>query len=174
MRSFGVLTLVSLATLSIAEPGFLGTRSGGGAAITSTMSSPVGVGSILQVALVLAIVLGAVRWLLPKVVSKLNTRLITNLGGEIRIEDTASFAGGNLYIVKARQKTLLLSVGTAGVTCLADLSDQEAKLEPKPTFAQVLENAKPLSPESLASGVPVNDIDETLQRLERLDRLSNL
>ena len=167
------LAIGLLSASAFGDLGIYGTRAGGGSAIDSSVGSPVGIGSIIQVALVLGIVLGAVRWLLPKVVSKMNTRLLTNLGGEIKIQDSASFAGGNLYIVQARHKTLLLSVATSGVTCLADLTRDETTSAPASTFDEVLRNAEPMVV-AARPATTKQDVDDTLERLERLDRLANL
>ena len=94
------------------------------------------------------------------------------LGGLRLDEKSAAFAGGNLYVVRAKSKTLLLSVATTGVTCLADLT--EVPVEPTHevlSFQEMVDEAPGVAP------VAVVHYDEPDQRdiraaLDRLRRLS--
>src|SRR5687767_10574766 len=122
---------------------------------TATAQSPTSFGLMpfFQLLVALGIVLLVLKFVLPKFISKLNKRLVTSQEGGIKVEESASFAGGDLYIVNARGKALLLSVATTGVTCLADLTEsgragesksrgvEEQDLSTK-TFMEVLEEAE--------------------------------
>jgi flagellar biogenesis protein FliO len=110
---------------------------------------------------------------MPKLMGKMNKRLVTSAGSDIRIEESASFAGGSLYVVSARGKTLLLSVNAQGVQCLSDLS--EARPEPlAPTFGELVEaqlqrttqESEPAGP--TADPEPEDGVTAALRRLERL------
>lgn len=127
-----------------------------------TAGAGMGVMPLLQMMLAMGIVLGLVKVLLPKIATKLNKRLSTPVGSAIRIEESAAFAGGNLYLVKVREKELLLGVGTNGVTCLADVTGP-VKPEP-PAFLEVLEQ------EEAKAVVPNNAVVEALRRLDSLAR----
>jgi len=134
-------------------------------------STPAGV-PILQMIVSLGIVLGLLKFVLPKIAGKLNKKLVTPLNSGIQIEESAHFAGGALYIVSARGKSLLLSVSTTGVQCLSDLTET-SKPEPTPLFMDVLKEEVD-RPTSLAMAI-VNDApidrksaEEALARLERL------
>ena len=49
-------------------------------------------------------------------------------------------------MVSVRGKTLLLAVSQAGVNCLADLTDSEAKEDDVPAFFELLDKAKESEP----------------------------
>ncbi|HVL40425.1 MAG TPA: flagellar biosynthetic protein FliO [Fimbriimonadaceae bacterium] len=136
---------------------------------------------LIQMMVAIGIVLGLVKFLLPRLAGRLNKRLSTPIGSQIRIEDSATFAGGTLHIVEVRGKALLLSVGTQGVTCLADVTEPKAADTAAPTFMEVLENAEAAmesAPAAVAavrprpagnSGQPA-DVEEALRRLSALSQ----
>lgn len=152
------------------QAGYLGTKVGGSSPETAAQSSSVGPGAFIQMVLALGIVLLLLKLVLPKVAGKLNKRLTPSSSSLLSVEETASFAGGNLYIVKARQKTLLLSATSSGVTCLADLT--EGSTEPAPTFEEIVQAAEPLKPEQMQTEeqAPADPIAAALQRIERLSK----
>ncbi len=128
--------------------------------------------------LAVGIVIFLLKAVLPKIASKVNKKLVTNSTSTLKIEESANFAGGSLYVVRARRKTLLLGVNGTAVTCLADLTEAE-DAEPLPkTFDEILDNAERgiRSPEPEASAVieapelrtPNSELEVTLQRLQRL------
>lgn len=128
---------------------------------------------VLQMFVSLAIVLGLLKFVLPKMATKLNKKLATPLNSSIKIEESAHFAGGALYVVSAKGKSLLLSVSNSGVQCLADLSDTAPKPAPEPLFMEVLKEE--FDHPTATSLQVVNDApidrkqaEEALARLERL------
>lgn len=149
--------------------GYLGTREEKTSAPMTSAGGPIGVGSLVQMAIALAIVLALVKWVLPKFLGKLNQRLVPSLGSTIKVEESAAFAGGNLYIVNARGKTLLLSATNTGVTMLADLTDAPAEPQVE-TFQEILEEADP-EKGAPAQAIVVHEEDPAQQALERLQRL---
>lgn len=163
--------LASLTTM-LAIPAFsLGQNLGTKKDVLVSSGAPAGV-PMLQMFLSLAIVLGILKFVLPKIAGKLNKKLVTPLNSGIQIEESAHFAGGTLYIVRARSKTLLLSVGTTGVQCLTDLTEPE-KSAPEPLFMEVLkeEVERPSSPAmAIVNEEPIDRkrAEEALARLERL------
>lgn len=141
------------------EQGLLGTKQS--PVSMSSSSNGVGVMPLLQMAIALAVVLGLLKFVLPKMVGKMNKKLVTSATSGLTIEESANFGGGTLYVVRARSKTLLLSVSTQGVACLSDLTD-EAKEEPKTDFEKVIDEAPG---DNLPSHAVV---EQALARLERL------
>jgi hypothetical protein len=126
---------------------------------------------LLQMLVAVAIVVAILKFLLPKVLSKVNRRLNTSIGSSIRIEESASFAGGNLFVIGARTKTLLVCVSPHGVTCLADLSEPQTQ-EPK-AFFEILDEAatRPQAQSTQqAAEFSNSDIQAALTRLARLER----
>lgn len=121
---------------------------------------------LFQMLLALGIVFALLKFGLPKLASKLNKRLVTGVNSSIRIEESANFAGGSLYIVGARDRTLLLSVGTNGVSCVADLTPVERAPEP-PLFSEVLDKAVVAEPQPSDEPDPV-EVRRALDRLARL------
>lgn len=135
----GVLSAVAAVWVSAAwaQTGALGTRSN----LVSTPSSSGGQGGlpILQMVITLIVIAALIKWVLPKFITKLNRRLTPTLGSSIRIEESAQLAGGMLYVVQVRQKTLLLSVTPAGVSCLSDLSEPNSVKADEPPFFDILD-----------------------------------
>src|SRR5688572_6928872 len=141
MRFFPSLIGVCLAVGAFAQDKtFAGTKSD---VIKTSTQSPQGMSMMpfFQLMVALGIVLLVLKFVLPKFVTKLNKRLVTS-GNGIKVEESAAFAGGNLYIVNARGKTLLLSVATSGVSCLADLTPAEPPATLPPSFLEILENVQ--------------------------------
>jgi len=98
----------------------------------------------------LIVIAALIKWVLPKFITKLNRRLTPTLGSSIRIEESAQLAGGMLYVVQVRQKTLLLSVTPAGVSCLSDLSEPSSLKVDEPPFFDILDAEQSKDVEALA------------------------
>ncbi|MHB8636165.1 MAG: hypothetical protein ACYC96_06810 [Fimbriimonadaceae bacterium] len=127
MRKLGsTVALVGLAAVSFAGQGVAGTRLGGEYAPPSTGNTGVGFGALAQMMLALAIVAFLLKWVLPRIAGKVTKRFVTTTKSGIQIEESAQFAGGSLYIINARGKSLLISVAGTNVTTLADLPQTES------------------------------------------------
>ena len=142
MRRAFPLLFTALAAVAGADP--LGTRSSPAA----FDASPVGAGPVVQLLLALLIVGAGLKFALPAIVKRFGGRLSTEVGGSIRIEESAVFPGGRLYVVEARGRTLLLGATPQNVTCLADLTAND--------FATALAQTE----------------DDQMAQLARLERLS--
>lgn len=126
---------------------------------------------LFQMLIALGIVFALLKFALPKLASKLNKRLVTGVNSSIRIEESANFAGGSLYIVGARDRTLLLSVGTNGVSCVADLTP--AQKEPGPAlFSEILDRVVVEDEHHLQQTSTEPDPAEVRRALDRLSRLA--
>lgn len=161
MRARVSLTLLCLVGLACAQDaGLLGTK----ASPITTSSAPGGMGvmPLVQMAIALGVVLFLLKFILPRIVGKMNKKLITSATSMLKVEESATFAGGTLYIVRARSKTLLLSVSTQGVNCLADITEEDAKPEEKTAFEEIIDSA----PGDRLPDTAV--IEQALNRLERL------
>lgn len=144
--------------------------------ISTTSSATGGFMPLLQMLLALAVVVAVIKFAVPRLATRVNKKLVTTLEGGIKIEESANFAAGSLYVLTARKKTLLVSVTSSGVTCLADLSEPAA---PEPaSFREILgdqRQAAPLSPAEFREAVI--EVEEPMTEAERqakqmLDRLS--
>lgn len=142
MRRAHSLLILVFPAVAGADP--LGTR----ASPATFDSSPVGAGPVVQLLLALLIVGAGLKFALPAIVKRFGGRLSTEVGGSIRIEESAAFPGGRLYVVEARGRTLLLGTTPQNVTCLADLTTND--------FAAALAQAD----------------DDPMAQLARLERLS--
>ncbi len=116
MRGALFLLTTALAVAAAADP--LGTR----ASPASFDASPVGIGPVVQLVVALALVGAGVKFALPAIVKRFGGRLSAEIGGTIRIEESAAFPGGRLYVVEARGRTLLLGTTAQSVSLLADLT----------------------------------------------------
>ncbi len=164
----------ALAACAMAEDGLLGTKADSVSALQN--SSGAG-GNLLQMIIAVVVVFALMKWLLPKMMGKFGGRLSTGVGSSIKIEESASFAGGTLYVVNVKDKSLLLGVTGTTITTLADLGTA-VKNDPGPTFMEMVESTDgskaivtefavveaPLAEEEL----PVNDAQSALDRLQRL------
>lgn len=126
---------------------------------------------LIQLVVALGIVIAILKFILPKIVGKFNKRLTTSLGSSINIEESASFAGGSLFIVSARGKSLLISVTPQAVTCLSDLTASQPE---EKAFFEIVDEAKPYSPpaptSSAVASIDNGDVLAALDRLARLER----
>lgn len=154
MKRIPLVFLTVWSTMAAAEPTFAGTKRD--IVTTPSGSSGLGVMPLVQLLLALTVVFVLIRYLLPKVVSRVGKRLVTKVGGAIKIEESASFGGGMLYVVEARGKTLLLGVGTQGIACLADLTDKSPQEDQTQTFGELLDQQPeaPLAPYTAVALVP--------------------
>lgn len=128
-------------------------------------------GHLIQMVMALALVGFGIKWILPKFAGKLNRTLSPEIGSSIRIEESAQFAGGTLYIVSARERHLLVSVSPQGVSCLADLTPLPGAPPEAPAFFEMLDEAKTQVSES---SITVTQTDENLSSDEKLARLRKL
>lgn len=157
--------------------------------------SSVGIMPFVNVLLALGIVYGLLRFAMPKMMSRMNKRLVPGIGSGIQIEESAAFAGGSLYIVSARGKTLLLAVGSQGVQNLADLTAPPTEAPAPEIFAEIVDremNAPVLVPKAVIhheaadpagveapppnnepSVIPADAREDWAIALERLERLAN-
>jgi flagellar biogenesis protein FliO len=167
------LTILATCT-AFAGDGILGTKASPQIGPMQADTGGVGFMPFLQMIIALGIVLVLLKFVMPKLVTKLNKKIVTKVGSAIQIEESAAFAGGSLYIVKAKSKSLLLSVTTSGVTCLADLGSSNPEHD-VPTFQEIIEKEikGPLQPFAVVEAAIE---DESPQRvadaLERLKRLA--
>lgn len=173
MRAFLVILAGASSALAVAGEGFLGTKASPVVGPMQADTGGVGFMPFLQMMIALGIVLVLLKFVMPKLVTKLNKKIVTKVGSEIHIEESAAFAGGTLYIVRAKSKTLLLSVTSTGVTCLSDLSESAPGAD-LPTFQEIVDREVegPLQPfavvEAPVETDPASDAAAALERLKRL------
>ncbi len=97
-----------------------------------------GLGQFLPMLLALGIILGLLKFALPKAMAKFNRRLTTPLNSPILLEESASLAAGSLQVVTVRGKSLLLAITPQGVSCLATL-DPTPTVADEPAFFELLD-----------------------------------
>lgn len=140
MKRLAGLALGGLPVWALAQQtAFPGTKKDLLVAPPQAGSGALGVLQLAQLLIALGIVFAVVKYLLPKFAAKMGRQLHTKLGSGIKIEESASFAGGMLYIVQARGRTLLIAVGAQGISCLADLTESPKTEEPFTTFKEMVE-----------------------------------
>ncbi len=138
------------------QEGFLGTKSDVVKAAPATQAAAgSGLMPLVQMAVVAGIAMLVLKVVIPKLTSKLNRRISPTIGGGIRVEESATFAGGSLYVVSARKKTLLLCASGQGVSCLADLTDPAPTCE-EPLFVDILSDATQRTPAHSSAVVAAN------------------
>jgi hypothetical protein len=152
-----------LFTAWVQAQGVLGTKT---ESIPSAGGSGAGLMPFFQLLVAVGIVFALLRFVAPKLLAKFNKRLVTT--GGIQIEESAAFAGGNLYVVTARGKSLLLSVSSGGVACLADLTTAtpEAPKEEPVTFMEILERAEDLGGDDAL----LEDVQQMIERNDSIEQ----
>lgn len=138
IKSLITFFTIAAAHVAFAGPEPLGTKSDPISGPAKFDAGGPGLMTLLQTVLVLGAVLFLLKSFLPKILLRLNKGLKTTLDGEIRVRESATFAGGSLYVVEARSKALLVSVGANGVTCLAELGEGAVGVE-QPLFMELVE-----------------------------------
>ncbi|MFM9873831.1 MAG: flagellar biosynthetic protein FliO [Fimbriimonadaceae bacterium] len=98
----------------------------------------IGFTQFLPMLVALAIIFILLKFVAPKMIGKFNKRLTTTLNSPIILEETASFATGNLQVVTVRGKSLLLAITPQGVTCLSEVPNK-APEDPTPAFFELLD-----------------------------------
>lgn len=166
---FGFL-IICVSSYAVAGEGILGTKTQPISAPSA--GSPVSGMAFVQMAVALAVVYLALRFVLPKALVRVNRRINPGLGSGIRIEESATFAGGTMHIVQARGKTLLVAVGNGQVACLADLTEPPTATPEPLTFQEMMDGA--MGGHAVAE-VPetrpepsAEDVEAALRRLNRL------
>jgi flagellar biogenesis protein FliO len=136
------LGLLLLAANACSQSGMLGTKSDSNPALQASQTSG---GGWIQMIIALVLVLGIMKFLLPRLVSskvmtKLGGKLTSGVGSEIKIEETASFPGGNLHLVTVKGRSLLLGTTPTSITTLADLGMKPIN-NPGDAFMDILDRA---------------------------------
>lgn len=180
MKKFAAISAALVPVIGFAqEKTFAGTKKDIIAAPLSGGATTMGVMQLVQMLFAIGIVFVLIKYLLPKIATRVGKKLNTKLGAGIKVEETASFGGGMLYIVEARGHTLLLSVGAQGVSCLADLTEKPKQEEPFVSFKELVDE-QPVQEEAEFKAVVqvIEDADEqpkdqALEAIEALRRFAN-
>ena len=182
MRRTTTLLALGIVAISSAEVPNFGTKPDMVVNTPEQPTSLIGAWDMVQMLVALVIVFALLKWALPKVVARMNKKLVTTAGSSISVEESANFGGGNLQIITARGRTLLLCVSQSGVSCLADLTDSPEQRDTEPAFFEMVDQATERDEEELRAVVQIdheedtqeNDLTEEAQavlaRLERLTR----
>lgn len=157
-----VIAALALAPLLAAAQTFAGTKPETSAQPLQSAAAPIGAGNLAQLLIALLIVAALLKLALPRIAHKLSKRISPALGSSLKIEESASFAGGSLYVVSVRDRALLLSASPAGIQMLCDLTPPANAPPEAPTFSEMLAEASDAAP----SNPDVNE--EALNRIQRL------
>ncbi|MEQ1823938.1 MAG: hypothetical protein ABL949_15630 [Fimbriimonadaceae bacterium] len=160
------LLLVFLPGIAAAQN--LGTK----ADLAGKTATSTGPGPFIQMLLALGVVLLILKFALPKLAGKLHKKIVTPLNSTLKVEESAQFAGGALYVVSAKNKSMLLSVSNTGVQYLADLTDPHPLPEP-PLFMEVL-HKEVERPEMPVMAIVNEDSADRHKAQEALARLARL
>lgn len=146
--------------------GELGTKADPLGVPSSPSASAVGIMPIMQMLIALGIVYALLRFVFPKVMAKMGKKLKTGIDSTLKVEESATFPGGSLYIVQARHRTLLLGVSGQGTTMLADLT-VDKPYSSEPSFQELVDQA---SDQPIAEAIiePAPHVELALERLRKL------
>ncbi len=167
------LSFVLGATLAVAQEGMLGTKAESATQFTPSTSSG---GGLLQMVLAVIVVMVLMKLFLPKMMAKYGSKLSTGLNSAIKVEESASFAGGSIHLVTVKGRTLLLGSTPTTISTLADLGEAP-KNDPGQTFMEMLEVAperefpNPPSMDQMRAAISVAEENEAAAALQRLNKL---
>lgn len=173
LRSFALLGLSVSAAVSAAQSGMLGTKGESATQFTPTASSG---GGLLQMVVAVFVVMILMKLFLPKMMAKYGSKLSTGLNSAIKVEESASFAGGSIHLVTVRGRTLLLGSTPTTISTLADLGEAPTN-DPGPTFMEMVEAAPerefptPPSMDQMRAAISVAEENEAAVALQRLNQL---
>lgn len=94
---------------------------------------------ILKMLLALTVVIGLLAFVLPRFAKKLGGRFSASPDSSMRVEESANVGGGAIYVVKVRGRSLLVGSTQQSITCLADLTESDAKERSEPAFFELLD-----------------------------------
>lgn len=136
---------------------------------SAAVNTGANMGQFLTLMVALGLIFVALKFWMPKLASKFNRRLTTPLNSPITLEESASFATGNLQVVTVRGKSLLLAVTPQGVTCLAEVPSQ-APHDPVPAFFELLdEQAVEPKPQKLVGRAVVEMAESSAKSEPKVD-----
>lgn len=176
MRVLATGSALLAASVAFAQDVALGTKPDIVLATPQQPAPLIGAWDLAQMLVALGVVFALLKWALPKVASRLNKKVVAGSDSSIRVEESASFGGGNLQIVTARGKTLLLCVNQSGVSCLSDLTEEGTKSSEK-AFFEIVDEAEGRAVVEMPEPVvaperPDMSGDQAREALDRLSRLT--
>jgi len=144
-------------------------------AATKPADSGMSLMPLVQMTVALLIVFALIKWLLPKVVAKMQTKGGAGSGG-IQIEESAPIGSSTLYLVKVRGQEVLLTADSSGLRLLCELRPAGPEPKEAPAFFEKLDEAIEETPAAFrpeprvakAAVMRVDDLDSAMARLERL------
>lgn len=131
------------------------------AGVTFSPSAPlVDGGALLQLCLALGFVYVLVRYVAPRLMSKLGNRLATGIGSTIKTLETASCGTSTLQVVEVRGRTLLVAINPTGVNLISDLTGtiEPTPEDDQPAFFELLDARKQGPLETLAAKAVVEEL----------------
>jgi len=163
LRTLAISLVALSSSLALAgDEGMLGTKGDSASALQNSAGAG---GNLLQMIIAVIVVFGLMKFLLPKMMRKFGGKLATGVGSSIKIEESASFAGGTLYVVNVKDKSLLLGVSGTTITTLADLGPVN-RPNPGPTFMEYLESTD--GSKAVVTEMPVVEVAPTIELSEEL------
>jgi flagellar biogenesis protein FliO len=159
--------LLGLASLALAGPGFLGTKAD--PTPTKGAEAPIGILPMIQMMVALAIVIGLVKWVLPRFLG----RMTPKGKGDIAVEMTTALGPATLHVVTVRGRTMLLGVTPQNVGLIAELTEDNGAFAERLTFAtaaiEVEEPPRGSAPKDDNPPSPRSDVELALERLRKLE-----
>lgn len=129
----------------------------------------------IQVVGALLVVVAILKFAMPRVLAKWAGDKRATDSKTFRVEETIAFAGGHLYVVSLRGRTLLLAGGAQGVQYLTDLPEPEREPE-APAFFELVDAARS-QPHAMAAAMVESEhpeLDEDESRVRARQALSRL
>lgn len=181
MRFSFVLSLVLASGSVFAQSALKGAKADISVGNPTAAGGP-GPWALLQLLLALGIVAALLKFVLPRFAPTLKNRAVKSLGATLTVQETTTFPGGSLMVVKVRGKELLIGATAQSITFLSEIHEEQgapaffdlvdaAPGKEMPIYAVIPEEAQmPISAEQREIEQPAKD--EVMRRLARLQKLA--
>lgn len=118
-----------------------------GGAAKSAAASPAPWMPLVQLAVTVALLYGLIRFVGPKVISKVGGKLNPKNDSLLHIVESATLAQGSLYVVSIYGQQYLVGAANSGINCLANLSDARQAFDSEKVFFETLDEKVEEAPE---------------------------
>ncbi len=142
-----ILTFLMLSAGAFAKTALDSTKQDAANSI-SKASSPAPWMPLVQLAFTIAILYGFIRFVGPKILSKIGGKLNPKADSLLLVEESATLAQGSLYVVSIYGQQYLVGAANSGINCLANLTEARMAFQQEQDFFETLDEKVEEAPET--------------------------
>jgi len=107
----------------------------------SNFDTGVGPMQLVQLLLALAVVIVALKFVLPRLAPRLQRRITHRPSASMQVAETIEMGSASLHLVRVRDRELLIGAVPTGLQLLADVTPSRATPASPPTFLDFVDSA---------------------------------